>query len=168
MNWYAVYVLAKHEFSVRDCLQRKELSTFLPLQYRRSRRTDRKKILQLPLFPNYLFVRTEMSKNDYVKILNTLGVVRLLGNGFGDLWPVSDEEIESVEKVVQNQELFTFQLVDYIQSGDKVRIAAGPLAGVVGTLVDKNMKKCQLSVSLSIMNRSLVIAVNTGVVERVV
>lgn len=167
MKWYAIYVLSQHESSVRDGLRRKDLCTFLPLQYRCSRRTDRKKILEVPLFPNYLFVRTEMCKNEYVRILNTIGVVRLLGNGFGDLWPIPDEEIRSVEKIVENQELFTFQLINYIQTGDKVKIAAGPLAGVVGTLVDKNLRKCQLSVSLSLMNRSLVVAVDTGIVERV-
>jgi transcription antitermination factor NusG len=128
---------------------------------------DRKKILHLPFFPNYLFVRGQMSKDEYIEILKTMGVIRLLGNGYSELVPIPDEEIESVNKLAQHQGQIAIQLMNFIQTGEKVRISEGPLAGVVGTLVDKNVKKSQLSVSLELMNRSLIVAVDTKIVEKV-
>lgn len=167
MRWYAIYVLYQHESRVQEQLRSKGYCTFLPLQRCRSRRLDRKKILHLPLFPNYLFVRAQMSKEEYIEILKTMGVIRLLGNGYSELFPIPDEEIESVDKLAQHQSQITIQLMNFIHNGEKVRISTGPLAGVVGTLVDKNVKKSQLSVSLKLMNRSLVVVVDTEIVEKV-
>jgi transcription antitermination factor NusG len=55
-EWYAVYTVVRHEKVVNQALTQKGVETFLPLRSVLSRWKDRKKRLQLPLFPGYLFV----------------------------------------------------------------------------------------------------------------
>lgn len=55
-NWYAVYVKSRYEFVVSEELQRKGIETFLPSITKLNRWKDRKKLVEVPLFPSYLFV----------------------------------------------------------------------------------------------------------------
>jgi transcription antitermination factor NusG len=165
-SWYALNVRYQHEARVNEHLRRKGLRTFLPYFSRRSKRLDRKKILQLPIFPCYLFVCCQMSKGNYIDIVSTNGVIKLLGNGFNNLSTIPYEEISSISKLVEHQEQLLLHTLDYIHEGDNVKIATGPLAGVVGTLVEKKAKKSRLSVSIRLINGSLLVEVDSDIIEK--
>ena len=77
--WYIIHTRSRHEVKVEADLTRKGLQTFLPKLMVRSRRRDRLQILETPLFPGYLFVRTDLNEWAHYNINRTFGVVRILG-----------------------------------------------------------------------------------------
>jgi transcription elongation factor/antiterminator RfaH len=131
-NWYALHTRSRFENVVLDGLTRKQVEAFLPRITVRSKRVDRKKMIQIPLFPGYLFVKTSLDPHEHLEVVKTIGVVKLVGNLQGPV-PISSESIESLKIMVQgNQEILTGS---QFQQGDRVMVVSGPFAGVTGTFV---------------------------------
>jgi hypothetical protein len=59
-EWYAVYTRSHQERRVKTQLDGKEVENFLPTFEKISQWKDRKKPIQLPLFPGYLFVKISL------------------------------------------------------------------------------------------------------------
>ena len=73
--WYVIQTCSRHEVKVEADLTRKGVEAFLPRMMVRSRRRDRLQMLETPLFPGYLFVRTDLNDWANYNIIRTLGVV---------------------------------------------------------------------------------------------
>ena len=58
--WYAVYVRSKHEKSVHDALQAKGIKSSLTMKTVIRYWSDRKKKVEVPLFPGYVFVNIDI------------------------------------------------------------------------------------------------------------
>ena len=56
-HWWAVYTRHQHERSIEEMLSAKGFEVFLPLYESTRRWKDRRKVIALPLFPCYVFVR---------------------------------------------------------------------------------------------------------------
>ena len=75
-GWYAAYTHARHEKKVAQQLEQRGIEHFLPL-YRSVRRwKDRRKELDLVLFPGYVFVRVPVSQR--LRVLQLPGVSRFV------------------------------------------------------------------------------------------
>jgi len=83
LAWYVIHARHQHEAKVKLALQRKGLEVFLPRITVRSRRRDRKLLLEVPLFPGYLFVHSALGDQSYYEIIKQKSVVRLLGGNPG-------------------------------------------------------------------------------------
>ena len=130
--WYVLHTKSRHEKVVNDGLLRKSMEVYLPNVTVRSKRRDRKVTIKTPLFPGYLFVKTDLHPQTHLEIVKTAGAVRLIGNKKGPL-PVADETIESLKIMVTSDYPVT---TGYrLNKGDKVMVLYGPFAGVVGTFV---------------------------------
>ena len=130
--WYAVRTRSRHEQVVREQLARKSVEVFLPTVARWSRWKDRKKKIDWPLFPGYVFAR--FVPDDRIGILKVDGVVQIISNN-GVLSPIPDEEIDSIRTLVDSE--LAYDPVPLIKEGDMVRVIHGPLKGVIGRLVRK-------------------------------
>jgi transcription elongation factor/antiterminator RfaH len=131
-NWYALHTRSRFENVVLDGLIRKEVEVFLPKITVRSKRVDRKKMIQIPLFPGYLFVKTSLNPYEHLEIVKTIGAVKLVGNLQGPV-PISGESIESLKIMIQSsQEILTGSR---FKQGDRVMVVSGPFAGVMGMFV---------------------------------
>src|ERR1700690_1835626 len=95
--WLAVQVAPQHEQSVAAQLKRKGEEQFLPTVSTRRRWSDRNVTVDKPLFPGYVFCRT--NKSSIRVILDTSGVYRIVSFG-GRLCPIPDEEINSLQLAV--------------------------------------------------------------------
>ena len=160
-NWYAIYTKCHHERKVKRFLEIKSLNAFLPLRRTLSRRKDRRKIIELPLFPGYLFVHS--SSEYFAEILKIPGVAYMLGyNGIPSAVP--EEEINSVKILVNsNAEI---DASSYISEGDSVIITEGPFKGTIGKLLSNDCSKFKLAVSMEILNRSVVVDLPKETVEK--
>ena len=130
--WYVLHTKSRHEKVVNDLLQKKSVDAYLPLVTVRSKRRDRKVMLRVPLFPGYLFVRTDLHPHSHLEVVKTIGAVRLLGNKQGPV-PVPDQTIDSLQIMVDSSHHVTTG--HRLKTGDKVMVVFGPFAGVVGTFV---------------------------------
>jgi len=78
-EWYALLTRSRFENIVHDSISKKSIETFLPKIKTISRRKDRRVMIDVPLFPGYLFVKTSSDPAHQLRILKTTGAVRLLG-----------------------------------------------------------------------------------------
>jgi transcription antitermination factor NusG len=140
------------------------MEAFLPTVERLRRWKDRKKLVEFPLFPGYLFVHTTREPNSLLNILKVKGVVRMLCTIPGQPDPVPDDQIEALRKLVENrQELDPYP---YLNEGQRVRIRKGPLAGVEGILVEK-LEKHLLVLSVDVLRQGVAVTITASDVERI-
>jgi len=130
--WYVLHTKSRFENVVNEGLYKKSLEAFLPKIKVRSKRRDRKLMIQVPLFPGYVFVKSDLHPNEYLEILKTPGVVRVVGNKSGPL-PVGDETVESLKIMVSGgREIVTGTR---FKKGDKIMVVHGPFAGIIGYFI---------------------------------
>jgi transcription elongation factor/antiterminator RfaH len=130
--WYVLHTKSRHEKVVNRLLLQKSIEVYLPMVTMRSKRRDRKLMIRVPLFPGYIFVKTDLHPHTHLEVVKTAGAVRLLGNKQGPL-AVADETIESLQIMVESDHPVTTG--HRLKTGDGVMVVHGPFAGVVGTFV---------------------------------
>ncbi|HVO27011.1 MAG TPA: transcription termination/antitermination NusG family protein [Candidatus Margulisiibacteriota bacterium] len=164
-RWFAVWTRHQYEPRVEEALRRKNLDVFLPRVRQPSRRRDRRLVLERPLFPGYLFPRFAPSRETYLKVASTDGVVRILGEGWDALYPIPDEQVEAVRRLVTTTE--KVQPVPWIRVGDRVRIVAGALAGLEGFVQEWRTGRSRFVVSVDLLQRSVGLEVPSELLERI-
>ena len=162
MHWYAIYTKSRHEQKVYDRLLKKNIETFLPLVERWSRRRDRRKRINLPLFPGYLFVHSQMDAHTHLEILKTDSVVRILGND-GKPIPIPDEQIFGIQTSIKNGMAIT--PFPYLKEGMRVRVVNGPLIGIEGILLKTRPEKHRLVISVDLLKESVSVEIDELDVE---
>jgi transcription antitermination factor NusG len=158
-HWYAAYTCARHEKSVARQLEARGVDFFLPL-YRSLRRwKDRRKQLDLALFPGYVFVHIPLENR--LRVLDLPGMVRLVSFR-GKPAPLPEQEIETLRNGL-TQEVYV-EPHPYLQIGRRVRVEHGPLAGLQGFLL-RRKDKCRVVVSLDLIQRSIAAEVDAADVQ---
>jgi transcription antitermination factor NusG len=162
-NWYAVHTKARHEKRVTARLEEKQVYTFLPLFRQIQRWSDRKVLVDFPMFSCYAFVRTVQTVEQRLKILRTPGVLSFVGCERQGT-PIPQEQIESLRKAISgNIPCFAHP---FIKSGRRVRIRGGSLDGVEGILERQGADQ-SLIVSIELLHRSIAIRVEGYDIELV-
>jgi transcription antitermination factor NusG len=148
-NWFVATVRPQHEAAVAQWFEEWGLQPFSPT-YRVTRQwSDRKKMLQQPLFPGYVFCR--FARNDRAKVLKTPGVRSIVGFG-GEPAIVPDSEIEQIASMIATGR--PLQPWPYPDKGHTVRIEHGPLRGVEGIVVETE-DDYRLVLSITLLQRSV-------------
>jgi transcription antitermination factor NusG len=158
-NWYALYTCARHEKRVATQMERRRVRCFLPL-YRSVRRwKDRRKELELALFPSYVFVH--MSLADRIKVLEVPGVVNFASfNGKPAVLPA--QEIEALQNRLAADA--RIEPHPYLRAGRRVRVRSGPFQGLEG-IVLRRKDRCRLVFSIDLIQRSLAIELDEADLE---
>ena len=159
--WYVLHTKSRHEKVVNDGLLKKSIEVYLPLVTVRSKRRDRKVMIRVPLFPGYIFVRTDLHPNSHLEVVKTAGAVRLIGNKQGPV-PVPDETVNSLQIMVESNYLVTTG--NRLKSGDRVMVVYGPFAGVVGTFV-RHGSKGRVIVNIEALGQYAGVEVNEEDIE---
>jgi transcription antitermination factor NusG len=154
-HWYAVYTRARHEKVVAASLQQKDVTTFLPLVSRVHRWSDRKKTVQVSLFPSYTFVRVVPTAEAYVRVMETAGVVGFVGTRRRGI-PIPDKQIEDIQTVLTQN--IPCAIYPFLRVGQRVRIRSGCLDGIEGQLVAFKGDR-SLVISVESISQSLAIRI---------
>jgi transcription antitermination factor NusG len=162
-QWYAVMSRSRHEKLVASALTSIGVRTLLPLVAEVHRWSDRRKVVDTPLFPGYVFVQIPNAREAQVHVLRTTGVVRFVGNHSGAS-PIPDKEIDAVRAVVSNS--VNCSPYPFLKVGQRVRIVGGSLDGVEGVLLKRDAER-KLVISIELIQRSLAISVCNFDVEPV-
>ena len=142
--WCAIYTRHQHEKTVSEMLQSKGFEVFLPLYESVRRWKDRKKLLSLPLFPGYVFVRGAIERR--LPVLTTPGVHMIISRG-ERIATIPEEEIEAIRRTVEGP--FRVEPHPFLRCGERVRVVRGSLEGVEGVLTrKKNLYRLVLSVQM--------------------
>jgi transcriptional antiterminator NusG len=134
-NWFAIQTRSRHEKMVARQLEQSGLESFLPLSTEVRNWSDRRKLVELPLFPGYAFVHIAYSPQQKLRVLQTEGVVGFVGKqGQGIAIPTS--QIEDIRQVLASN--VPFRSHPFLKVGQRVRVRGGALNGVEGILVAEN------------------------------
>ena len=160
-SWFAVYTAPRHEKAVARQFEVRQIEAFLPL-YRSVRRWKNgcRVNVDQPLFPNYIFAC--LKRPDYVRVLQTPGVLSLVGSGRQPS-PLATSEIESLRLGLPLRE---FEPHSYLVAGDRVRIHSGALAGMIGVLVRKK-SKLRVVLTLDLIMQSVAVEIDADEIEPV-
>lgn len=163
LNWYAIRTRSRHEKVVERHLQGQGIDVFSPVISQIRQWSDRRKVVEMPLFAGYAFVHIASSPEERVRVLKTQGVVDLVGaQGHGI--PIPVEQIEAVRSVVASNLAVTQHA--FLKVGQRVRVRGGSLDGVEGILVANNGSR-NLVISVEPIQRSLSIRIEGYQVEPV-
>ena len=142
--WWAVYTKHQHEKSVAEMLSGKGFEVFLPLHESMRRWKDRQKLLSLPLFPCYVFVRGLLSRR--LQVVTTPGIHMVLSKG-EQIEVIPENEIDAIRRAVLGS--YRIEPHPFLKVGERVRVTRGSLEGVEGILVrKKNLYRLVLSVDM--------------------
>lgn len=156
-EWYAVYAVVRHEKKVDTAISKEKIKTFLPLREQISQWNDRKKKIQVPLFPGYLFVNiSPQDKWAVLKVLNTRGVVRILSFN-GVHVPIPDNQIDSIRTLLRSNQ--NYELYPYYTEGKEVEIINGPLQGIRGKVLERKGNH-KLVLSVDMIQRSIAVQID--------
>jgi transcription antitermination factor NusG len=160
-RWFALYTTPRHEKHVSEILSDRQIETFLPL-YRTTKqwKKSRPVVLELPLFPTYVFVRIERQARG--SVLATPGVLSIVGSS-KEAWPLPDFEIAALRSGLLERKI---EPHPYLVIGERVRIIAGVMAGVEGVLARKK-NEFRVVLSLDTIMQRVAVEVGTDEVEPV-
>lgn len=160
--WYVIHGRCQFEVQIEYRMQKLGLEVFLPRHIVLSRRRDRKKYLQVPLFPGYLFVHDCLEPQTYYDILKLPGVLRFLTTG-KKLQLVAPETIASLMLGLASDR--PYYPGRSLQKGRRVRVVEGPLTGVIGIIRETKAQKRTVVIDVELFHRALSVELEDDAVE---
>jgi len=153
-SWYALTVKPRHEGATARNLCTRGMEEFAPVYRVRRQWCDRMKEVEFHLFPGYVFCR--FSGGQRAAVLNTPGVTSIVAFGRTPA-PIPDEEIGDIQRMVASR--LPLRPWPYLPAGQKIRIRAGCLEGLVGTLL-RDKDACRVVVNVDLLRRSVAIEID--------
>ena len=142
-HWYAVPTRPRHEKKVAADLQEKGVVTYLPLLSEVRRWSDRRKMIQVPLFSCYAFVHSIFDMRLRLALYGAQGALGFVGPNNQGV-PIPDVQIESIRTLMAaNVPLTPYPL---LKIGQRVRVRGGALDGVEGILSTRGDPRLVVSV----------------------
>lgn len=162
-RWYAVWTRSNCESRVSEHLSTIGATVFFPKVMAWGHGPRGRQLAERPLFPGYLFVRQHMDKTTHVRILETQGVVRVLGENWDRLAWIPDDEMMAVERMVSSDvNAFRHHTPD---AGEPVRVTDGPLRGLEGRFVRAHPSRGLFVVAITLLHRSIAAEIDAAHVE---
>lgn len=163
LNWYAIQTRSRAEKAVAYRLQEQGIPTFLPTVREEHRWSDRRKIVELPLFNCYVFAQCAPTNEDRLRMLRTHGVFQIVGVR-GEGTPIPEEQIHAVRTLLHEQ--LSCSAHPFLKIGQRVRVKTGALAGIEGVLLAKSGER-MLVISIDAIQRSMAVSIEGYAVEAV-
>lgn len=141
----------------------KGIESWLPVFREVHQWKDRKKLVEVPVFPGYLFARFVDSSKLRLAVRQTEGVVSILGQG-DEIESVPDAEIDALQRMLRGSSHCLAHPL--LREGSWVRVKRGALKNLEGLLVRvKNQTRLVLSITL--LSQSVSTEVDASDVEYV-
>ncbi|HET6144567.1 MAG TPA: UpxY family transcription antiterminator [Candidatus Acidoferrales bacterium] len=152
-EWFAIRTRPRHEKAVVKQFEMSRVESFLPLCTEVRSWSDRRKEVDLPLFPGYVFVRFSNSSYMRLRVFQARGVIGFVGpNNRATAIPA--KQIEALRSLVDAQ--VELRPHSYLNVGQRIRIQNGALQGMEGVLVRVASDE-SLVVSVDLIHKSVAI-----------
>jgi transcription elongation factor/antiterminator RfaH len=158
-RWFACYTKARHEKRVAQTLEERGFESFLPIVREERQWKDRKKLVEFPLFPSYVFGRFSIS--EVYAVLSIPGIstiVRMQGQPV----PIRDEDIANVRRfaLALSNTGIQVEAVPFIDAGQRVEVVDGPFCGIEGFVVERRTRR-RVLVGLEAIGQGLEVDIET-------
>jgi transcription antitermination factor NusG len=161
--WCVLYTKPKHEKKVDDQLRKMNLNSYLPTIKTLKTWCDRKKYVEVPLFPSYVFVRIADFQQYYnsLKIASVLNYVKV-GNRIAK---VSESIINDIRSIVVNGNDVEISS-EHFMNGTDLIIKEGPFAGFKCECIQYRGKK-KLLVRINDLRQNILLNVPADILRNV-
>jgi transcription antitermination factor NusG len=160
-EWNVVYTHPQCERKAFEALTKKSINAYLPCYTVSRQWSDRKKKINVPMFPNYLFVY--VSKLERHHVLNVDGITRFISFD-GTPASISDDEIRTIKLMIDGD--MNPAPESYFVIGDHVRVIGGPLAGMEGMLIEKKGTR-RLFIRFHSVSQAISVDVQHNLVQKI-
>lgn len=160
LNWYPVYTNSRAEKKAYLALVQKNLRAYLPLQRQLRQWSDRKKWIETPLIPSYLFV--QITASQIADVLMCEGISRFIYFS-GTIATIPERQVNQLKLLLANST--DFQLVEHkFEKGQMVVVKAGPLQGLRGELVSWHSSQKML-VRIDYITQSILVQISPAFLD---
>jgi transcription antitermination factor NusG len=159
-QWFALQVRYRQEFRVADQLKERGIEEYTPFLFRQRNWSDRTKNIRVPLFPGYTFCKIDPEAR-LLPILTMPGAIHFVGGSVPTSVP--EEEIEWIRKAIAGGGMLW--VYPGLATGEMVEVHCGPLAGCCGRIEKVDDAAWALVISITLLQRSLAVAVDPAWVE---
>ncbi len=156
-QWWVVHTRSRNEKALAQDLISKDISYFLPMSWKVSRKSRRTTRSLLPLFNGYLFFCGK--ENERVELLKTNRVANLIEV---DNQQKLLDELVQVNQALQSGAPLTPH--NYIKEGQRCRVIAGPLMGLEGIVVRSN-NAMRLVLQIDMLGQAASVEIDVDMIE---
>jgi len=152
-HWYVACVRSCQEKNVADALGAHGVEHYLPLRREVRKWSDRRKIVECPVIPRFVFVRCRDAER--VGIMEEEPRIWRFLPFAGKAAVVRDEEMDAFRRMVEQGGRDVRFYDKPLAPGDRVRVAEGPLTGLVCELLEIEGGRC-LAVRLGMLGAATI------------
>lgn len=155
--WVAVYTAARAEKQVCLRLLNAGFEVFLPIVKSTHQWSDRVKLVEVPLFTSYLFVRIDSKKETALR--EVPGVVCIVANRDGSIPAIPNDQIDAIRRLIDaNQKIHVYES-QALQKGSMVIVKSGEFANMHGMLIS-DCKDGNFSIRIDAIGLTIVTEIN--------
>ncbi|RFM26928.1 UpxY family transcription antiterminator [Deminuibacter soli] len=152
-GWFVIYTKPRHEKKVTEQLGKAAVNAFLPTVKTLRTWCDRKKYIETPLFPSYVFVHLTDTQC-YLKSLDIDGVLHYVRTG-KEIARISDTVIDHIRLAVQGETGMEISYENF-RPGRQLMIREGVFTGYCCEVVQYKGKE-KILVRISLLQRSILL-----------
>lgn len=153
-KWYALYTKPRWEKKINAVLHKKGVDSWCPLQKVQRQWSDRKKIVEEPLFKSYVFV--QIAEPERLKVLQTDGVLNFVYY-LSKPAIIRAEEIDMIKSYLsQKDAAITVQSIDSLEKDVRIRITQGVFMDKEGVVMKVSGKR-KVYVSLESLGQVMMV-----------
>lgn len=156
-GWYLIYTRPLHEKKVHSQLNGLSIRSFLPTTKVLKTFRQKKKFVDQPMFPSYVFIYLENMQQYYYGI-DLDGALHYVKVG-KDIVRVNNDVVDNIKLVTDRADEVEV-CESHFQPGQKLVISEGPLTGLSCEVVDHNHKR-RLLVRVDLLQRHLLLTLPT-------
>lgn len=142
-GWHVVYTRPRQERLAEVNLLRQQYEAWLPLIGKWARSASGWACTTQPMFPRYLFLRATQEQQSLAPVRSTFGAVGLVR--FGERSPtLGDEMVATLRRLADESR----EPPNPLRPGARVRVVAGPLAGLQALVAASAARRVEIFLSL--------------------
>lgn len=130
-TWFIIYVRSRAEKKIALSLEKSTIPYFLPMHRELRQWTDRKKWIEIAMFPSYIFVH--INKNEYPEVLSIPGVLHYVSIQ-GKAVQLDEQRMADIRRAIESNKVVEV-LSGAPAPGDLITITNGALKGLKGTVI---------------------------------
>lgn len=153
MNWYVLYVKGGSEKKLEKFFHDNELNAFIPMMEKMHKKNGEYVEVTAPMFPSYLFVKSDLDQKDFNLCLLKLrsqrsGIVKQLKYDNEGTSALREDEKALLERLMDEEHVVKHSKA--IIEGDQIIVMEGPLQGMESRIVkiDRHKRLAYLACEL--------------------
>ncbi|MGZ9897668.1 transcription/translation regulatory transformer protein RfaH [Shewanella gaetbuli] len=160
-SWYLLYCKPREELRAQQNLALQNVDSYLPMIKESKKSKSTTKLVDVPLFPNYLFIHFDPEVFSVSKIHSTRGASRIIGCK-EVMTPIDDRLINEIKRRVNE---FVPEPDKGLEKGDKVKFVDGPFVDLEAIFEERNAEK-RCYVLFNIMGQQKRILVDEATIKK--